>query len=141
MKTKLTRRAAAMPAHTPSARLRGTPAGNVVAINARAVGAASAAPAPCTARAVSSHHSDVAKPPTSEASEKMRTPVIKTLRRPLGRPLRPPEGLYHRRPHLLAGLARRGFRDVRVVAAHGPRRARRRRRAGCADRPRVDRHD
>src|SRR5665647_2071269 len=36
--------APAMPAHTPSARLRGTPAGNVVAINARAVGAALAAP-------------------------------------------------------------------------------------------------
>ena len=60
--------APAMPAQTPSARLRGAPIGKVVAISARAVGAASAAPAPCTARAASSHHSEVAKPPTSEAS-------------------------------------------------------------------------
>ena len=74
--------APAMPAQTPSARLRGAPIGKVVAISARAVGAASAAPAPCTARAESSHHSEVAKPPTSEASENSRMPVMKTRRRP-----------------------------------------------------------
>ena len=40
-----------MPAYTPSARLRGGPIGKVVAISASAVGAASAPPAPCRARA------------------------------------------------------------------------------------------
>ena len=56
--------------------------------------------------------------------------------------------LYGRRRIFITGvlvfsarLAGRRLRDLRVVAAHGARRAGRRRRAGRADRPRADRHD
>lgn len=42
-------------AYTPIARFLGLPSGNVVAISARAAGAITAPPAPCTARALSSH--------------------------------------------------------------------------------------
>ena len=63
--------APAMPAHTPNALLRCGPMGNVVAIRAKAVGAASAPPLPCRARAASSHHWVVAKPPSSDPTEKI----------------------------------------------------------------------
>ena len=71
-----------MPAYTPSALLRGCPGGKVVAIRASAVGAASAAPAPCKARAESRNASPLAKPPSSEPIEKTATPVMKIRRRP-----------------------------------------------------------
>ena len=56
-------------AYTPIARLRGGPSGKVVAISASAAAAMTAAPAPCTARAASSHVWQVANPPASDAAE------------------------------------------------------------------------
>src|SRR5258708_38480390 len=43
-----------------------------------AVGAMTAAPTPCAARAASSHACVVAKPPSSEASENRTIPAMKT---------------------------------------------------------------
>ena len=77
-------------AYTPIARLRGGPSGKVTAISDSAVGAANAPPMPCTTRAVSSHASLVANPPSSEASEKSRIPAMKIRRRPSRSPDRPP---------------------------------------------------
>jgi len=51
------------------------------AMREAAVGAAIAAPAPCTARAVISHAWSVANPPSSEASAKTRSPAMKPRRR------------------------------------------------------------
>ena len=69
-------------AYTPKARLRAGPAGNVVAIRARAAGEASAAPRPCRPRAASSSGSFVAMPPSSEAVPNTIRPIMKTRRRP-----------------------------------------------------------
>src|SRR5258705_8640669 len=60
------------------ARLRGGPSGKVVVIRASAVGAMTAAPTPCKARAASSQACVVAKPPNSEASENRTIPAMKT---------------------------------------------------------------
>ena len=77
-------------AYTPIARLRAVPSGNVVAISASAVGATIAPPAPCTARAVSSHACEVANPPTSDAAENSSSPMMNIRRRPSRSPARPP---------------------------------------------------
>ena len=76
--------------YTATARFRGRPSGKVTAISDSAVGAAIAAPAPCTARAVSSHAWPVANPPSSEASEKTSRPAMKIRRRSSRSPDRPP---------------------------------------------------
>ena len=76
--------------YTATARLRGRPSGNVTAISDSAVGAAIAAPAPCTARAVISQAWSVARPPASEASTKTSSPAMKTRRRSSRSPARPP---------------------------------------------------
>src|SRR5262249_15826404 len=59
-------------------------------MRASALGAASAAPTPCTVRAASRYHSAVARPPTSEARPKTAMPVTKTQRWPRMSPARPP---------------------------------------------------
>ena len=82
--------APAMPAHTPSALLRGAPIGKVVAIRASAVGAASAPPAPCTARAVEQPPFGVREPAENEPMTKSRMPAMKMRRRPKMSPRRPP---------------------------------------------------
>ncbi len=76
--------------YTATARLRGGPSGKVTAISDSAVGAAIAAPAPCTARAAISQAWPVARPPSSEASTKTSSPAIKIRRRPSRSPARPP---------------------------------------------------
>ncbi len=65
-------------AYTPIARFRGGPSGKVVAISASAAAAIVAAPAPCTARAVSSHAWEVANPPASDAAENSSSPPMNT---------------------------------------------------------------
>ena len=60
--------------YTAIARLRGGPSGKVTAISDSAVGAAIAAPAPCTARAAISQAWSVASPPSSEASDEDQQP-------------------------------------------------------------------
>ena len=77
-------------AYTPIARLRGWPSGNVVVTSDRAVGATTAAPTPCRARAPSSHASAVANPPSSEATENRMSPAMNTRLRPRMSPARPP---------------------------------------------------
>jgi hypothetical protein len=77
-------------AYTPMARLRGDPSGNVVVARDSAVGATTAAPMPCNARAARSHSWVVASPPSSEASENTAIPATKTRRRPRMSPARPP---------------------------------------------------
>jgi hypothetical protein len=69
-------------AYTAKARLRAGPAGNVVVISASAAGEASAAPRPCRPRAPSRRPSLLAAPPSSEATAKMASPVMKIRRRP-----------------------------------------------------------
>jgi hypothetical protein len=76
--------------YTAIARLRGGPSGKVTATSDSAVGAAIAAPAPWTARAVISHVWSVANPPSSEASENTSSPAIKIRRRSSRSPDRPP---------------------------------------------------
>ena len=76
--------------YTAIARLRRGPSGKVTAISDSEVGAAIAAPAPCTARAVISQAWSVASPPSSEASTKTSRPAMKTRRRPRRSPDRPP---------------------------------------------------
>ena len=66
------------------------PSGNVVVTRDSAVGATTAAPMPCNARAASSHSWVVASPPSSEASENTVTPAMNTRRRPRMSPARPP---------------------------------------------------
>ena len=77
-------------AYTANARLRGGPAGNVVVMSERAVGEAMAAPSPCSMRAPIIWPSLCAMPPSSEATAKITTPAMKTLRRPSRSPMRPP---------------------------------------------------
>ncbi len=77
-------------AYTPMARLRRGPSGNVVAISASAVGATTAPPTPCTARAASSQAGEVASPPASEAAENSSSPATNIRRRPSRSPARPP---------------------------------------------------
>src|SRR5260370_28661654 len=74
----------------PSARLRATPSLNVSAISESAVGATTAAPAPCTTRAMISHVELVASPPAKEPAANSRTPPTNIRRRPNRSPARPP---------------------------------------------------
>src|SRR5215218_6807034 len=57
--------------NTPKARLRSSPSAKLVVISDRAVGAAKAAPTPCSARAANSQVAEVAKPPRNEARVKI----------------------------------------------------------------------
>ncbi len=77
-------------AYMPSARVRSLPSGKVTAISDRPAGAASAAPTPCSTRAVISSAEFVAKPPSSEARVKNRMPALNIRRRPRISPARPP---------------------------------------------------
>ena len=77
-------------AYTPMARLRGGPSGKFVVTSDKAVGATIAPPTPCSARAPSSHASEVANPPSSEAAENRMIPAMNTRRRPRMSPARPP---------------------------------------------------
>jgi hypothetical protein len=70
--------------------LRGVPSAKLVAISASAVGEASAAPAPCAARAANRAAPLAARPPASDATVNSSTPAMKTWRRPLMSPARPP---------------------------------------------------
>jgi hypothetical protein len=76
--------------YTPRARLRGCPSGKLELISDKAVGATIAPPTPCRARADSSHAWEVAKPPSSEATENKMIPAMNTRRRPRMSPARPP---------------------------------------------------
>jgi hypothetical protein len=73
--------------NTASARARRGPSSNVSASDA---GPANAAPAPCAARAASSHAGDVANPPASDASVNTAAPATNTRRCPKMSPARPP---------------------------------------------------
>ena len=72
------------------ARWRWRPSGKVLAMSDRAVGEATAAPAPCSARAATSQAWSVAKPPANEATVKTAMPTTNMRRRPKTSPLRPP---------------------------------------------------
>src|SRR6266446_4242439 len=74
----------------PSARLRTAPSLNVSAISESAVGATTAAPAPCTTRAMISHVELVASPPAKEPAANSRMPPTNIRRRPNRSPARPP---------------------------------------------------
>ena len=76
--------------YRPSARIRSRPSLNMVVSRARAEGAASAAPAPWTARAASSQVEVVAKPPTSDATVNSAMPAKNVRRRPSRSPARAP---------------------------------------------------
>ena len=77
-------------ADTASARLRAWPTAYVVAMSARPVGAATAAPVPCTARATISVTPSVASPHTSDAIVNTPTPERKARLWPMASPMRPP---------------------------------------------------
>src|ERR1019366_1730556 len=73
-----------------SARVRSRPSLKLEVISASTAGEAIAPPAPCTARAASSHAAEVARPPASEAAVNSTIPAMKTRRRPRMSPARPP---------------------------------------------------
>ncbi len=81
---------AAIALQTPSALVRSSPSANVVVMIDSAAGETSAPPRPCSARAATSHVSEVARPLSSEANEKIATPQRNSLRRPNRSPARPP---------------------------------------------------
>ncbi len=68
--------------HTPSARNRARPSGNVVVRVASAAGATAAAATPCTARAATNCHGSCANPPAAEAIPNTINPPVKIRRRP-----------------------------------------------------------
>ena len=75
------------------AALRAGPFGNVVAISARAVGDAIAAPTPCSSRAVTRVVSFQARPHSTEAMVNSATPTMKVRLRPMTSPRRPPSSI------------------------------------------------
>ncbi len=75
------------------AALRAGPFGKVVAISARAVGDAIAAPTPCSSRAVTSVASFQARPHRIEAMVNSATPTMKVRLRPMVSPRRPPSSI------------------------------------------------
>ena len=77
-------------ADTAIARLRACPTAYVVAISASPVGAATAAPVPCTARATISVEASVASPHTSDAIVNTPTPDRNARLWPIASPTRPP---------------------------------------------------
>jgi hypothetical protein len=77
-------------ADTAMARLRACPTAYVVAISARPVGAAIAAPVPCTARAMISVTPSVANPHTTDAIVNTPTPDRNARLWPMASPIRPP---------------------------------------------------
>ena len=79
-----------MAADTAIARLRACPTAYVVAMSARPVGAATAAPVPCTARATISVMPSVASPHTNEAIVNTPTPERNARLWPIASPTRPP---------------------------------------------------
>ena len=76
--------------YTATVWVRARPSGKVTATSDSAVGAAIAAPTPCTARAAISHACPVASPPSSEANEKTSSPAMRIRRRPCRSPALPP---------------------------------------------------
>jgi hypothetical protein len=81
---------ACMPADTAIAWFLACPTAYVVAISANPVGAATAAPTPCSARATIRVYSSVASPQTSEAMVKTPTPERNARLWPMASPTRPP---------------------------------------------------
>ena len=79
--------------NTAVAMLRDGPFGNVVAISARPVGVAMAAPIPCSSRAVTSVASSQAMPHSAEAMVNSATPTMKVRLRPMVSPRRPPSSI------------------------------------------------
>ncbi len=75
------------------AALRAGPFGKVVAISARAVGDAIAAPTPCSSRAVTRVVSSQAIPHRIEAMVNSATPTMKVRLRPMVSPRRPPSSI------------------------------------------------
>ena len=75
------------------AALRAGPLGKVVAINARPVGEAIAAPTPCSSRAITSVASSQATPHSTEAMVNSATPTMKVRLRPMVSPSRPPSSI------------------------------------------------
>ncbi len=75
---------------TPSALLRSAPSVNVVVTIDSAAGETSAAPSPCTERAMISHSSLCARPPASDASANRTMPAMNIRRRPRRSARRPP---------------------------------------------------
>ena len=63
-----------IPPQTPSARLRSGPGSNVVSTSDSAVGAMTAAPAPCRTRAPTSTAGSIADPQTTDATVKIAMP-------------------------------------------------------------------
>ncbi len=82
-----------MAANTAVAALRAGPLGNVVAISARPVGDAIAAPTPCSSRAMTSVLSSQAMPHRIEAMVNSATPTMKVRLRPMVSPSRPPSSI------------------------------------------------
>ncbi len=76
--------------HSPSARLRSEPSGNVVVRIESVAGATTAPPSPCAALAATSVSSLCASPPASDASANSASPPAKTSRRPSRSAARPP---------------------------------------------------
>ena len=77
-------------ANTAVAALRAGPLGNVVAISARPVGEAIAAPTPCSSRAMTRVLPSHATPHRIEAMVNSATPTMKVRLRPMVSPSRPP---------------------------------------------------
>jgi hypothetical protein len=75
------------------ARFRGWPSGKVVMINARAVGAIIAPPAPWIARQTSSMAGLWARPPASDAALNTSSPTTNNSLRPSRSPARPPTSI------------------------------------------------
>ncbi len=73
--------------------LRAGPGAKVVATSARAVGEATAAPTPCSARAATRVPSLTASPHSSEASVNNPTPAMNMRLRPKASPRRPPSSM------------------------------------------------
>ena len=82
-----------MAANTAVAALRAGPLGKVVAISARPVGDAIAAPTPCSSRAMTSVVSSHATPHRIEAMVNSATPTMKVRLRPMVSPSRPPSSI------------------------------------------------
>ena len=74
----------------PSALFRSAPSSNVVVTMESAAGETTAAPKPCTPRAMIRTPSDHARPQRSDAAVKTATPTMKTRLRPSRSAARPP---------------------------------------------------
>ena len=79
--------------NTAVAALRAGPLAKVVAMSAKPVGVAIAAPTPCSNRAVTRVGSSHAMPHKAEAMVNSATPTVKVRLRPMVSPRRPPSSI------------------------------------------------